>query len=353
MLDQRFAWNNKVDFPRHGDKPTGMKATIVHKADAAFPFLHDTMVVPLLGKIFMAWYNCSEAEIVGRTVIRGCWSDDGGEHWSIPEIIAEDVTEGGLHYVPVTFHEFEGKAYAYITIMKSHDRPLGYECRVYETGLWNVVKKYEDPLLFNTLIQELPNGMIAAAGRIASRTGELPLIPSVMLAEKQEPATWRIQRLPGPWLTGDYSLPYPETALLIQDGLLTAIVRGEEKAEAYFSQNQGIDWEGPYDTGLPVAGSKMYGGMLSNGIKYFIFNQRTDTNDRSRLVMIIQPKDKKCFTRLYVLQEGYNKKLDAGPYWHYPCACEYKNILFISCTSSSEEKNVRHGILFRIPIENL
>ena len=78
MLDQRFAWNNKVDFPRHGDKPTGMKATIVHKADAAFPFLHDTMVVPLLGKIFMAWYNCSEAEIVGRTVIRGCWSDDGG-----------------------------------------------------------------------------------------------------------------------------------------------------------------------------------------------------------------------------------------------------------------------------------
>jgi hypothetical protein len=213
MLDQRFAWNNKVDFPRHGDKPTGMKATIVHKADAAFPFLHDTMVVPLLGKIFMAWYNCSEAEIVGRTVIRGCWSDDGGEHWSIPEIIAEDVTEEGLHYVPVTFHEFEGKAYAYITIMKSHDRPLGYECRVYETGLWNVVKKYEDPLLFNTLIQELPNGMIAAAGRIASRTGELPLIPSVMLAEKQEPATWRIQRLPGPWLTGDYSLPYPETAL--------------------------------------------------------------------------------------------------------------------------------------------
>lgn len=52
MLDQRFAWNNKVDFPRHGDKPTGMKATIVHKADAAFPFLHDTMVVPLLGKFY-------------------------------------------------------------------------------------------------------------------------------------------------------------------------------------------------------------------------------------------------------------------------------------------------------------
>ena len=43
--------------------------------------------------------------------------------------------------------------------------------------------------------------------------------------------------------------------MCIRDSL-TAIVRGEEKAEAYFSQNQGIDWEGPYDTGLPVAGSK-------------------------------------------------------------------------------------------------
>ena len=49
----------------------GLRAQIVHRADQEFPFLHDTMIVPLGGRLLMAWYNCSENEIVGRTIIRG------------------------------------------------------------------------------------------------------------------------------------------------------------------------------------------------------------------------------------------------------------------------------------------
>ncbi len=46
----------------------GLRAQIVHRADQEFPFLHDTMIVPLGGRLLMAWYNCSENEIVGRRI---------------------------------------------------------------------------------------------------------------------------------------------------------------------------------------------------------------------------------------------------------------------------------------------
>lgn len=81
----------------------GLRAQIVHRADQEFPFLHDTMIVPLGGRLLMAWYNCSENEIVGRTIIRGRWSADHGQTWSEPEIICEDVRPEH-HMVPVTFN---------------------------------------------------------------------------------------------------------------------------------------------------------------------------------------------------------------------------------------------------------
>ena len=86
----------------------GLRAQIVHRADQEFPFLHDTMIVPLDGRLLMAWYNCSENEIVGRTIIRGRWSADHGQTWSEPEIICEDVRPEH-HMVPVTFTEENGE----------------------------------------------------------------------------------------------------------------------------------------------------------------------------------------------------------------------------------------------------
>ena len=107
------------------------------------------------------------------------------------------------------------------------------------------------------------------------------------------------------------------------------------------------------DVELPVAGSKMYGGALSDGKEYFIYNQKNEKKDRSRLVMAVRTSGDEDFSRLYLLRDGYDSMLDAGPYWHYPCACEKEGMLYISCTASAEEGNVRHGILMRIPVYGL
>ena len=351
MPVQRFGWRDGAEYPQYPMKPEGMKVSVVQRADQEFPFLHDTMVAPLLGKLFMAWYNCSEAEIVGRTVVRGRWSGDGGASWSEPEVVAEDLTGAGLHYVPVTFQEYEGRAWAYVTVMESHDRPVGYVCMVYQDGTWRRAGEGEKPVLINTLPTENSRGGLMAAGRIAANKGELPLIPVVLLAERGAPAGWRIQKLPGSWLEGEYPFPYPETALIPGNRCVTAVVRGEDRAWAFFSTDQGERWSGPVDVELPVAGSKMYGGALSDGKEYFIYNQKNEKKDRSRLVMAVRTSGD--FSRLYLLRDGYDSMLDAGPYWHYPCACEKEGMLYISCTASAEEGNVRHGILMRIPVYGL
>ncbi len=353
MMIQGFGWREGLEYPACPTKPEGMKASVIQRADEEFPFLHDTMVVPLLGKLFMAWYNCSEAEIVGKTVIRGRWSQDGGESWSDAEVVAEDTLGTGLHYVPVTFQEYEGRAWAYVTVMKAHDRPVGYVCRVYEDGRWIDVQEREEPILFNTLPLETAGGHLIAAGRAAPKRGELPLIPSVMLAEQGAPAEWRVHGLPGPWNLGEYPFPYPETALIVGSEGITVVVRGEERAVAFSSTDQGESWSGPKEVGFPTAGSKMYGGVLSDGKEYFIYNQRNDKNDRRKLVMAVRLPGEIGFSRLYLLREGYDSTLDAGPYWHYPCACEQGGILYVSCTVSAEEGNVRHGALLRIPIDTL
>ncbi|MDO4291918.1 MAG: exo-alpha-sialidase [Eubacteriales bacterium] len=334
---------------RYAGSPQGIKVQVVHRADEEYPFLHDTMVVPLLGKLFMAWYNCSEAEIVGKTVIRGCWSQNGGRSWSEPEIVAEDISEQ-IHYVPVTFQERNGEAYAYITRMEGHDRPVGYECRKYREGKWIEIKSYEDPLLFNTLVMPFRENHLIAGGRMAAERGELPLIPVVMISENIAPAEWQIKSLPGPWKKGEYPFPYPETALITEHNRITAIIRGEEDTLYCYSVDGGKSWKGPMPFQIQAEGSKMYGGVLKNGKKYFVFNQRTERRDRSRLVMAV---GEEYFDRLYVLRDGYDEGLDAGPFWHYPCVCECGDILCISCTSSSKEPNVRHGILIQIPIDSI
>lgn len=333
--------------------PEGLTARIVHRADQAFPFLHDTVIVPLDGRLFMAWYNCSENEIVGRTLIRGRWSEDGAQSWSEPQVVAEDRMPQHLHCVPATFEQCEEGIFAYVTLMSAHDRPVGYMRLVYEKGAWRELDRLDDPVLFNTLPVRLADGTRIAGGRMARRAGELPLIPVVLRADGEAPSAWRAVRLPGPWEQDAYPLDYPETALIVNGGRLTALCRNDHgPCWAYESEDGGQTFGAPFEISLPIEPAKLYAGVLSTGREYLIFNQRTQARDRSRLVMAARDKGG-AFDSLYLLRDGADAALDAGPYWHYPCACEMDGRLYISCTSSSPGTPVRHAALISVPVGQL
>ena len=326
-----------------------LRVQIVHRADTEFPFLHDTMIAQLGGRLLLAWYNCSENEIVGRTVIRGRWSDDGGRTWSAPEIICEDV-RAHRHMVPVTFAEQNGEIWAYVTKMTAHDRPTSYVCMQYVRGNWQFRSEVAVPVLFNTLPQRVKDRWIVG-GRMAAAPGELPLIPIVATAVPASSVNWRITPLPGPWNCGQYPFQYPETALLVDGCRVDALVRNDAGSMVCFTSLDGGDtWGTMQACDMPIAPAKMYGGSLPDGMQYLIFNEITPAQDRSRLLLALRNGSGQPFSRAYILADGFHSQLNAGPYWHYPCACIADGWLHISCTASSDGV-VRHAALFSLPLQ--
>ena len=332
--------------------PPHMEKRIVHRADEAYPFLHDTAIACLGGKLLMAWYNCTENEITGVTVIRGRWSGDHGRTWSEPELIAESP-DHSRHMVPVIFSEKDGQIWAYVTEMTSHDCPTGYACFRYEKGRWEAKEQRNTPVLLNTLPQLAPDGRWIASGRMAAVSGGKPVIPVLAASRPANPADWSFTPLCDAQ-TGA-RLIIPETALLVDEQEYVAFIRNESgPAQAVVSPDRGITWSEAEDCGLPAAPSKMYGGTLPDGRQYLLFNDLTRAHDRSRLVLALRGKGSRFFTRAWLLADGYDDSLNAGPYWHYPCACIEADTLHISCTVSGPGDNpARHAALFSIPLRAL
>ncbi len=344
-----FAWQKEKIYPVAHSKPEGMTCSMIHDADAEYPFLHDTMIAYLGGRLLCAWYNCSENEIVGKTVIRGRWSEDGGKTWSTPEVIAQAAAGSGLHMVPAIFSEENGVTYAYITEMSAHDRPVGYCCYQYAEAAWRQIAHFDTPLLFNTQPVRLQDGRLMSAGRMSAAVGELPLIPCVMFSSAQAPAKWTVQQLPGPWRYGCYPLVFPETTLLAEGSHLTAVTRNDGGAAQVFeSYDNGATFSEPKDVGLPVGASKVCGGTLQSGAQYLIYNEITKPASRNKLVIALRKNSHADFERVYTLFEG--EEIHGGPMWHYPCAVEQAGVLYVSCTSSKPNDVRRQAAVAVIPV---
>jgi len=338
----RFAADN---LPVSG-KPDGMTAVCVRRASETFPFLHDTSVTSLGGRLFAAWYQCTAGEIEGITQIAGTWSDDGGETWSEAEVV---IGDGTYHCVPAVFYETEEGIFALVTLMTAHDRPVKVVELTYTSGQWERVREHDIRFLFNTTPVRMNDGRWISGGRVSPAAGELPQIPAAAVREPD--GEWRIERFGGPWRNGEFCLWCPETALIVNGDDIRAIVRNDRGQPWTFRRENGA-WHFTGESVLPAAGVKMYGGVLYGGREYLFFSERTPANDRSRLSMVL--RDGACggFTKRYLIADGYDDALACGPYWHYPCASEWNGTLYVSCTANGPD-NIRNAVVFRIPVKSL
>ena len=154
------------------------------------------------------------------------------------------------------------------------------------------------------------------------------------------------------WTTTIWTLP-GNLAIALHPDESYAIVRNDAgPAQAFHSTDGGQTWTSAADARMPIAPAKMYGGSLPDGRQYLIYNEQTAKKDRSRLVLALNPGGDAPFDHALILADGPDPELDAGPCWHYPCACIDGGMLHISCTAS-DETVVRHAALFSIPLENL
>lgn len=354
QVPSTLTWRKDAVYPPVHNKIVGIRKSIIHYADETYQFLHDTMIVCFKNRLLCAWYNCTENEIVGDTVIRGRWSADNGVTWGEPEIIAQAKKQSGFHMVPAAFAQVDDELYAFITEMSSHDRPVGFYTYRYEGEKWVQIARSPQPVLFNTQPLQLATGLLISAGRMSDKPGKPPYIPCVMFSSAQAPNQWKVRPLPGPWQYCCYPLLFPETTLMTAGDHLTAITRNDGGcAQVFESFDGGTNWSDPHDAELPIAASKMCGGMLHNGHQYLIYNEQTTPPGRERLVIALRKDSTSAFDRVFTIFDGMDRELEAGPMWHYPCAVEYKEALYITCTASRANDIRRHAALAVIPVCSL
>ncbi len=140
-----------------------------------------------------------------------------------------------------------------------------------------------------------------------------------------------------------------ETTLLEEDGRLLALVRGG-KGNSHIlvseSLDGGLTWSNLTESNFPIAHSKLFAGILSNGLKYLIFNFRGRGN-RDTLAIAL---GKQFFDRIYLLRDGFSAppKFRKDTQWCYPSAYEFNDHLYVVYAKNKEDCEM--AIL---PLENL
>ncbi len=336
--------------------PQGITYQSMYQPDPAYPFLHDTALGMWQGRIICAWYNCTQGEIRGDTIIRGRWSADGGKTWTDQEIIAASPDES-VHYVPVSFTDDGKDFYAFVTRMCGHDQPTGYEIFRYTGSGWESVALREDRMLINTPAYRMDDGHYLMAGRVCFSGYPHPEIPNVAVSETSDVLSpYRMIEFDGPWRQENFTLRYPETAVIIDGRDITAFVRGEgftrrpqERPYRFTSDDYGRTWSQGELTDLPCIGSKLFGGILSNGLSYLVFSAENDrNNNRSLLALAVSRRGEDHISRRYRLLDGPHEATGLIPEWSYPCSMEYDGKLYIACTSHKSG-----AILMTIPLASL
>lgn len=342
-------WKEGLAYPREPAVPAGMEVSVIQWADEEFPFLHETNITQLGGRLIAGWFNCAQDEIIGKTLCRGRWLEPDGSVASRPMVITQDPA---LHTVPITFFAEESGDYAFSCLMEKHDTLTGYVVFRRQGDEWMREKEGSFPLLINSSPFRLPDGRWVAAGRFGRDTQDNPKHPCIVRFRSvlDEPD---VIPMPGPWNEGDFTLRCPETAIFVDGNRLQTIVRNEVGPDLTFESFDGGDtWtQGAY-TQMPINGSKLCCDTLSTGRQFMIYNEKVGNDDRRKLVLALRDGMDSPFDTLYLLRDGYDEALGCGPNWHYPSVWEKDGILYISCTISGQGP-VRHAGLIRVPVASL
>lgn len=351
-------WNSAVPFPAAAEIESvrESRAVVVHRADADYAFLHDCQIVMYHGALFASWYNCPLKEMEDASVIRGSCSRDGGRSWAGPSVIAQ-APDDGFMYVPNVFGVHKDRLWCFALRMDAADLLIGgidlFRLDDAEQQ-WELKSHIPVSFLPNHPPIMLPDGRAVMAGRTPLQPGGRPLVPAVAVcsgSDWQDPWTLR------PLLPPGETLPCPETTLLVEEHVWTAIIRPGDwvrgnpgrTALVSSSHDEGETWTLPCASNLPMQPSKAFAGVLSTGQRYLILNSPgSGQGGRELLTLLVSPRNDRRFSRAWRLQSGPDPVLGCGPEWSYPCAVEAEGNLFIIYTS---EKH--HSVMRTVPVAAL
>ena len=323
-------------------------ASLIHKPDDKFGFLHEAAIIEYKGVLYASWYNCPKFELKGFTPICERRSYDGGKTWTDLKVICEDRS-GKILYCPPVYGIFGDKLYMFVNQMVAPDHIHSLDLYVLgEDGEYTLLWSRPIPFKLNTNVVTLPNGKFILPGRCGELDG-FPVTPAVLINDNGDmKGEWRLVKVAENGILPDSSsLIHPETTVFISGERLYMFNRNDVRRVpiVYFSDDFGESWSEGHSHDIPYISSKIYTGNLSNGKKYLIAN--IDTFGRSRLALYFTDKNSDKFSSKITLFDKMISVFEEATMCHYPCAYESNGYLYVIATIGRER---RGAILFKVKL---
>ena len=342
-------WEESIPIPDHATMPDLRVVThiLLERAEInGYHYLHESSPAWHDNSLFVCWANHRHHEInTTDELIRYRRSDDGGVTWTPPRIwAAAPMGESSSFNHPVIASQF-GTLWGFFTrwdngLPSTEIMQLQSDDRMETTGA-----------RIPRFIPFRPPERMANGNWLMS--GELTWYEAAVAVSSGDDFTkWNVFVIPRP---DELSLKYPETTILNLDDLLVAICRPYETTFALISKSHdyGVSWSPLQNSNLPIHASQMFGGKLSTGQNYLIFNSPAPDR-RSLLAIAITKSDGGYYERVWKIRhQAYPVIRLFGGYavegrvpvsmaghtteWSYPGAIEYDGKLYVSYTQGKED----------------
>ncbi len=359
-------WHLDTPYPSQDQMcyPDGIEHILAHDGRTdILPFLHDVTIAAHEGRIYIAWYNSTDAEICGSSLIRGRHSDDDGKTWSEPFSIVGKIDSAEEHFVPANLFIHDGYLHATITEMTGKNMTSSVHLfRKGEGDTWSRVGQIQHGFICNTPPIRLPDDPtgVSSTSRYISPAwmpmkNSTPAFPAVLLSQGDDiSAEWEPVLLFDPLNPASPRIRCPETTLRVDGNRVFAFVRNDTGPAWVFSSDDfGRTWSSPqHFAPMSVGNSKLFAGTLSDGRRYLIYNEDRGYFERSLLVVAFTAPGESQYSKVYKLFDGVEPAFDRGSKWFYPCAVEQDGFLFVACTLQ-EPSDQRSAVLAKIPVGSL
>lgn len=272
-------------------------------------------------------------------------SDDGGQTWGPPVVM--DHGEGNLGVSHGVFLSHQGRLWAFMgafydQFQRTHTRaytldettgawqPRGV---VIEGGFWPM----QEP-------QKMADGnWIMAGARIARGYDVAGDLPAVAISHGDDLTKWDLVVIPAMPGLGKV---WGESTVIVEGQRILNISRYGQKPLALVSVSEdgGRTWSAASPSNLPMATSKPYAGILSNGQRFLVCTTTADTGGRrSPLTIAVSKPGESVFRRIFVIRTsvfaGTPGVSDPSADFSYPYAVEHDGKLYVGYTHKSHAAN--------------
>ena len=332
-------WNEKIKFPEFDEflKIKDVEYRSAHRLDEkGYHFLLGASIVKYKNTLRVSFAQSLKTENDDHTRLMEKVSADGGHTWT-ENIIAE--TENGFGRSHGVYFRHENELYVFCPRAR-YDRIDRYP--ELKTEIYRLEENGKYRLLGIAVNADfwpmcepiaLENGAFLMAG-LKTESGTA----AVALCEGKDITKWEMIEIPNP----KNFRYWGETTVLKKEDRLIALVRNSGRIRNILiseSTDHGKTWSALKESDFPASHSKMYTGVLKNGLSYLVFNVRDRGEKIGRDTLAIAV-GKDSFERVYLIRDGF----DEAPVfwmhkeWCYPYAFEdsENGLLYIAYAKNKE-----------------